>query len=284
MKIYVLTLDNDIGKQRKEKLLNEFDKYEITNFEFVNGIHGESLSDDQVNKIYSDKHSIRIYRSLSRGEIGCAYSLQKIYKKILNDNNSCRSLIIEDDVTLTSDIKKIKDECFEFNNIDIIFFGGSSSNIEEENDNIKSYNYKILKKCKTDRNQTSRVYLTHNKITINGLDIHEVDNRCYQLDFIAGTYGFSLSQEGCKKMLDYNTPIRVPADQVWNYLPFNGIYWFKKDIAIHPPYNKSNIQSDRTELTRYELSKLRDITINNNITSMYNEKFIMRILDPEFGT
>ena len=175
MKIYILTLDNDIGKQRKEKLLNEFDKHEITNFEFFNGIDGQSLSDDQVNKIYSDKHGIRIYRSLSRGEIGCAYSLQKIYEKILNDNNSCRSLIIEDDITFTSDIKKIKDERFEFNNIDVIFFGGSTSNIEEENDNNKSYNYKILKKCKTDKNQTSRVYLTHNKITINGVDFYEVD-------------------------------------------------------------------------------------------------------------
>lgn len=284
MKIYVLTLDNDLGKQRKEKLLNEFDKHEITNFEFVYGIDGKSLSNNQVNKIYNDKHSARIYRSLSRGEIGCAYSIKKVYEKILNDNNSCRSLIIEDDVTLTSDIKKIKDKCFEFNNIDIIFFGGSTSNIEEENDNIKSYNYKILKKCKTDRNQTSRVYLTHNKITINGLDIHEVDNRCYQLDFIAGTYGFSLSQEGCKKMLDYNTPIRMPADQVWNYLPFKGIYWSKKDIVLHPPYNKSNIQGGRTELTRYELSKLKNITINSSINSMYSKKFIIRILNPEFGT
>ena len=64
MKIYVLTLDNDLGKQRKEKLLNEFDKQEITNFEFVYGIDGKSLSNNQVNKIYDDKHSARIYRSL----------------------------------------------------------------------------------------------------------------------------------------------------------------------------------------------------------------------------
>lgn len=105
-KVFVLNLERDTTK--KSHIKKHFKQKNIS-FEFVNGIDGQKIPEEQINEI-SDLNFARknMGRDISLGEIGCALGHNKIYERILSDNLD-GAFIFEDDVILHNDINLIMD-------------------------------------------------------------------------------------------------------------------------------------------------------------------------------
>jgi GR25 family glycosyltransferase involved in LPS biosynthesis len=100
MKIFVITLENSIDRQKSIKL--QFQKINFP-FEFIYGIDGKKLSKAELNQYYDDAIAKKYCgRSLELGEIGCAISHRLVYKKMI-DENIDRAIILEDDALLEND-------------------------------------------------------------------------------------------------------------------------------------------------------------------------------------
>ena len=104
MKIYVITLEK--AKERQERIRRQFSEKGI-DFEFVFGIDGRLLSQQEKDSLYDEKKSVSFYKwyrkgemcGLTLGEIGCTLSHQLVYQKIL-DNKLKNAIVLEDDVVI----------------------------------------------------------------------------------------------------------------------------------------------------------------------------------------
>jgi len=73
------------------------EKYNL-NYEFIEAVDGRTLSEVEIEKIYSKEKVIKaIGREMSRSEIGVLLSQKSIYEKILKENID-NALIFEDDI------------------------------------------------------------------------------------------------------------------------------------------------------------------------------------------
>lgn len=104
MKIYVISLRTSYDRRA---VMTEQMKRLSLFFEFVDGIDGKSLSNDELSKVYDHKKAYRQEgRCFTKGEIGAALSHLKVYKKIIEENIPY-ALILEDDAWLTPSIAKV---------------------------------------------------------------------------------------------------------------------------------------------------------------------------------
>ena len=102
--IFIINLEHE--KEKKETMQKQLEKFGLDH-EFIGAVNGYELDDYEINKKYSQKKSIEVFkRELSRGEIGCALSHLQIYKKMLNENIE-KAIILEDDVTLCDEFPNI---------------------------------------------------------------------------------------------------------------------------------------------------------------------------------
>lgn len=100
MKIFVISLAKD--KHKKLLMKEQFDKLGIKNYEFIDAIYGNDLDESEIRKVYRKTHR----RALTKGEIGCALSHLKAYKKMEHQNLQ-DAIIFEDDVTLDKDFMDV---------------------------------------------------------------------------------------------------------------------------------------------------------------------------------
>jgi len=95
LSIFVVNLKKD--REKKEFIIALCKKYGLQ-IEFIDAVDGRNLSRANILDVYSKEEAIKnIGRELSSGEIGCALSHKKIYKKMLDENIN-QALILEDDV------------------------------------------------------------------------------------------------------------------------------------------------------------------------------------------
>lgn len=162
---------------RKEKIIQELKTHNITNYTFVDAIHGDTLNVDQMleDKLVDFKH-----RRLKKGEYGCYLSHLKVYKSILESSDELH-LIIEDDAHF---VKHFKDR---FNRIlkkvessewDVFYLGV----------NCDSENYK------------------QGKVLNKTLGLYYPDNPVW------GTHGYLIKKETIKKIENILSPITLPID------------------------------------------------------------------------
>jgi glycosyl transferase family 25 len=87
-------------------MIKEMSKFDL-DCEFIEAVDGSLLSEREISEVYDRKKSISsIGRELSRGEIGCALSHRKIYKKMI-DNGIEVAVILEDDVKIDENVLSI---------------------------------------------------------------------------------------------------------------------------------------------------------------------------------
>lgn len=265
MKIYVINLKKRVDK--KEKMLKQFDKLLIENFEFIEAIDGNELREDEIDKYCDFKKMSLISRKLTKAEIGCALSHKIAYEKIINGNEE-RSIILEDDVILEKDFIKITSlDDYNIDGIDILFLGLSTSNIE--NDNIKKYNYEKIGRYITNRGLTSRCYFEDQKVKINNIDFYKIDKVSYQRDFLTSAYAYAPNKKTCKKLLTINTPVIMQADYIWNFY-----HEFYMSAPLNPlaKYNLDDVSDIEAERYYYE----------HHIT--HSKNFLNRIKNKDFNT
>ena len=159
--------------ERKEYMENVLTGVE---FDFFEAVEGKGIDVDELvkNGIFDkDKSLSGLGRVIFDGEIGCALSHINIYHKIVNENIK-NCVIIEDDVIIS---KELIDKYLE-----------QSFNQLPADWDLFYLGYQRM---------SNRPYSNNLKVA----NFHE------------GTFGYAVSLEGAKKILEHNTPFFENADR-----------------------------------------------------------------------
>jgi glycosyl transferase family 25 len=112
MNCFIINLPQDI--ERREFLVKDMEKFNL-NFSIIEAVDGRTIPAAEIGKYYNNDKSIELFnREMTPGEIGCALSHNKIYKKIVSESIPS-AVILEDDICivdseigdLLSDLEKI---------------------------------------------------------------------------------------------------------------------------------------------------------------------------------
>lgn len=100
MKTYIINLKRSVN--RKNYINRLIEPYSLFQPEFIEGVDGKMLSEEERNKLFDSKKArMRYGRACNPGEQGCTLSHQKCYHKLL-DSTDQYALILEDDITFNS--------------------------------------------------------------------------------------------------------------------------------------------------------------------------------------
>lgn len=195
-------------------------------FEIIDAVDGTVLSAQEISEL--------VYKSelnyLTKSEIGCALSHQKIYKKILEDNLNA-AIIMEDDAVICGNVNKLI---------------GNLSDIAKE----KKRMVILLQR-------TNKVY-KNRKIVINE------ECSAYESHNATLAHGYFLTQSAAKTLLKINTPIIKPADAWLSFylLSFIKVYSLNKDLI---KTRDDNILHSLIEKERLAKTIQQEKTLNNII-------------------
>ncbi|WAW10592.1 glycosyltransferase family 25 protein [Oxalobacter vibrioformis] len=106
MQCFVINLAKDTD--RKQSISEELKKAGIE-FAFIEAVNGaELLQNGNITDVYNETKAIRErHRKMTAGEIGCALSHLKIYRK-MQDENISHALVMEDDIYIqTNHFRKL---------------------------------------------------------------------------------------------------------------------------------------------------------------------------------
>lgn len=108
MHTFVINLEKD--NVRREFISRQLNDQGIT-YEIISGVYGASLDKNERARLYDDrKAKLNCSRSLVSAEIGCSLSHLKVYRRIIEQKINV-SLILEDDVLLPENFKRILNDC-----------------------------------------------------------------------------------------------------------------------------------------------------------------------------
>jgi GR25 family glycosyltransferase involved in LPS biosynthesis len=241
MKIYIINLKRRLD--RKKYMLNQLEEYGITNFEFIDAVDGDELTDFQIKKECNFKKMKRISRLLTKNEIACALSHQKVYKRIISENDN-RAIILEDDTILSDTFNKIANlDGSIYKNIDIFFLHYFTSNIDGEK--TKTYPYEKIGKRKIQNGLVSRCYFKNEPIDLEGEIFYKIDDISYKIDFLNSSAAYSPTIDTCKKLLELNTPIIMQSDYLWNYYHNFSLYGSLEDVISCDFSVSSSLETER---------------------------------------
>jgi glycosyl transferase, family 25 len=207
--IFVITLPQATQKQRQIK-----ERLENLNipFEFVEGVNGKLLSEEELREVFDREKSHNYYKwyrnrtgsagvELSRGEIGCALAHRKIFQKMVNENIDS-AIILEDDVFVTEDFLPIIEKviaCLKCNSVKKNF-------IIKLDDTILTY-YGTLVKLKN--------FLTHFLRPIQIRIDKDLAIVKTVMNF-GGAQSYYIDNAAARAFLNINYPVFITSDE-WNY-------------------------------------------------------------------
>ena len=111
--IYAITLE-----RVRERRLNVFSQLQNERYTIIKAIDGANLTDDQtamMNKYINPN-------SLTPGQIGCFLSHVSVWQRIERQQSPC-TLIVEDDLLVTSSLKVMLPHLCKMNNFHIMYLG-----------------------------------------------------------------------------------------------------------------------------------------------------------------
>ena len=101
--IFVINMEDNLPRLRD--VTNQLKTFNLE-FERIDAVAGRSLTQQQLNDCYDSELNKQFHhRDLTKGEIGCYLSHRKIWQK-MNDENTDRALILEDDIAIKSEISE----------------------------------------------------------------------------------------------------------------------------------------------------------------------------------
>jgi glycosyl transferase family 25 len=206
--VFVITLPHATQKQMQMR-----DRLQSLNipFEFVEGVDGRLLSEEELQKVFDKEKSYNHYKwyrnrigsagiELSRGEIGCVLARRKIFQKMINENID-RAIVLEDDVFVTEDFLPVVEKiivCLNYNSV------GKNLVIKLDN-TISNYNGICIKLKK---------FLIHFLRPIQLRIDKELAIVKTAMNF-GGAQGYYIDNVAASTMLNLNYPIFVSDE--WNY-------------------------------------------------------------------
>ena len=176
MRTFVLNLEHNT---ERKKYMQDLLKDIPIDYEFFPAVYIENISEVYDSELAQKKSK----RQLNAGEIGCALSHKAIYKKMI-DENIPQALILEDDISLSSDFYSVYKALSEIKIGNKIVLLGTMS---------------TKKKWKIWKNQLT------------------ADHSMYLvLNNYGGTYGYVIGLDAAKKIYYHNEKIFIVADD-WKY-------------------------------------------------------------------
>ncbi|WP_323660372.1 glycosyltransferase family 25 protein [Pectobacterium versatile] len=242
MKTFVVNLERD--KNKKDQIQDECRKAKL-DYEIISAVDGRELSH---NELSSKVHHISI-NYLSKGEIGCALSHQKIYKKIVDDDIDY-ALILEDDVEIPQDIN---------------VFLRQFLNIKDKRQGDVFLLY------------PSGLRFTNRKINITQ------EYFFYEVYNASCTHGYIISSKAAKKLIRINNPVILVADAwLWFYqVSLLKVYALNKELikAYDVDKSLSSIEAERllllNEKEKYQMGVIKKQPFYYVIK--YYHKYIRRV-------
>ena len=206
--IYVINLKR--RADRKQKMLDQFEKCKITNFKFVEAIDAKRPSDiSKIIKAYNQRRAEKENKPLVRADVAISLSHIKAYRTMMADGYD-NAIILEDDAVLEDNfvesINRLENRPEEF-----IMLGYYSS-------------YEVDVHHKTNENvvyvtngiKDTKVFL--DKPVTNDEVFYKFKYPTMHMDFIYGYHGYYITQSGANKIINLNQSVFLEGDQALNYL------------------------------------------------------------------
>ena len=223
-KVFIINLEKD--SERKKYISNHFQERGI-DFEFIKGIYGKSLTQQEIEDLSDLPQSARCMgKELSLNELGCALSHKKAYKMII-EKNLDGAFIFEDDIILSENIKDI----------------------------LESIHKNKKKLPKESWVGLSNSYIRVNKKLFDLFDQYKI----YQSPKVRGALGYYIDYAGAKKLLGLNKKTVYVAD--WftgGYIDKLNIYSINsacvmQNISIESSIDQTRINSSTRPSLIYRL-------------------------------
>jgi glycosyl transferase family 25 len=213
-------------KHRKDKLdmiTQNLKKIGILDYTIIDAVYGYELSEEEVKECidFLFFEDVLDGNYLTRPEIGCSASHNKIYETIINENYS-HAVVFEDDSIIDKRflkfLHKVKKETFNFY-FDFLLLGYHGPN----HTSISQINEKV-----------------------GSVSILEFTEESRKKDTVWGTNAYIISNSGAKKMLLINKKIKFRADGPWNFF-LKGIKLYATAIRFANQIGRRNLQNDIIE-------------------------------------
>lgn len=202
-KIYVLTIPSAIERQK------EFtESMEGLNFHFLYGMEKQAIITGQapLSHIYDDdqaRKNQRYGKSMTAGEIACAWGHRKIYEDIIA-NNISRALIFEDDVFPLKENVRYLPEIIQSipANWDVLFFDYDKNETPVP---FKKAVYHL---------QHLFGFLNWDHTLINNLYPRRVNKYWKTAGYHDFADAYALTNEAARRLIDMQTPLSAVADNL----------------------------------------------------------------------
>lgn len=262
MKIYVINLKRRLD--RKESILNQFEKFGITNYEFIEAIDGQLIDAKTVaNYRLMTKYACE----LSTNEIACAMSHRLAYQKMIEVGE--RGIVLEDDAILNDSFASVINSTID-EHIDMLYFGYFTSNIRNEHAKPQSYDYEIMREVISEKGETTTCYFKDVSLNIGDTKFYKVDSQSYEVDFLHGAHAYSPSLQMCKHICKIQTKIIFAADGIFNNFKHFNIDNTEYYAPLQPIVNQ-------------DICSMSDL-LHHRIEHGFSQEYVKRINAKEFGT
>lgn len=139
-KIFYINLDKDVD--RNEKIIQQFKKYNIHNYERVSATVVDLVPDISYWRNFNKK---KLDEKYVLGSLGCRNSHWRIMKNSL-ERGYDKILVLEDDIVFTEDINELlKKNQDSLSNWDMLYFGGTVEG-HFRNQIVGAYAYAVNRK------------------------------------------------------------------------------------------------------------------------------------------
>tara|TARA_B100001121_G_scaffold108891_1_gene95971 strand:- start:1099 stop:1845 length:747 start_codon:yes stop_codon:yes gene_type:complete len=215
-KIYIVNLKKD--KNRRENIIREVEKQNLTNYEIIDAIDGNKLNQNDLNiATFKNKKNLNPWNNkMSPSQIGCALSHIKVYQNFIKTEFEV-ALILEDDAIFLRD----------FDN------------------NLKKL---ILKNFKFRK----QIVLLSELKEFHGKALDSADN--YEIVNVSNaffTHAYMINREAARSIISFNYPVKTIAD---NFVFFK-IYCNIKITGLNPFLLDQDKKSFKTTIESEETKK-----------------------------
>ena len=211
---YVLTTEKNLDRQ--ENLKKELKGWDL---ELFFGVDKTQVSKKQFEKdgTYDERKAMETDRSgkpMTLGHICCSLGHRLIYEEFLKTDHE-RVLIFEDDVTSLPEIENELGEILDSVPADaeMIYWGWSGDHAPPSWASVKQRLYHI---------QHSLGVLSYNHTMIDNLYPSEFNDHFSVAGKHFCAHAYTLTRAGAKKLIDWQTPIILNADNAIMYAILNG--------------------------------------------------------------
>lgn len=238
-KVYVVTIPRLKARQAHMSLL-----LDGLDFEFINGTDKHNLEVGDIEMLYDEKEHLRLSRfkkPLRPGEIACALSHLKVYQNAVKYGFD-RVLVLEDDIDLVeahlSQLATFLEQLPA--KWELAYLGYWKNERRPRLGWVKQFGYVLLSIIGYHKWSVRRILNTYPRPVVG--DVWESGNH-------EGAYAYAVSLGGCKKLIAYNRPIKLNADNLFSHLATNRYlkaYICAKKIFAHRSKNGIGAFSSET--------------------------------------